>query len=234
MSRITDTGSQCLEIGPYGDLVHIDTTSDALSAFLALFYYGKGIFPWMKKNGHTLWWSPHPRAVLFCDEVHISKSLKKVINKNIFRITADAAFNAVVLNCRDQDRGSQIPSWITEDWIQVMNVLHQLGHAHSIEVWKENTLVGGLFGVAVGQMFYGCSMFHTYPNASKVALVCLARNLERWGFPLIDCAISNPYLKQMGARFISRNQFHGIVATLVRGNRFVGSWKNQLSSKNLV
>lgn len=197
-----------------------------MSAFLTLFYYGKGVFPWMRmsKDDRSLWWSPQPRAVLFCEELRVGRTLRKVMRRGTFRITADTAFDEVLRGCRDQARGSDLGSWIDEDWADVMGTLHRLGHAHSVEVWEGDQLAGGLFGVCVGQMFYGCSMFHRRPNASKVALVRLVQKLAEWRFPIVDCAIYNPYLKQMGARLMPRTKFHGMAETLVRGKRRVGSW----------
>jgi leucyl/phenylalanyl-tRNA--protein transferase len=148
-----------------------------------------------------------------------------VIRRGDYTVRADTAFDAVVELCRltrmgDEGQGS----WITDEYVRVFGGLHRLGHAHSIEAWQGDQLAGGLFGVAIGQMFYGCSMFHLHPNASKVALVALSQQLAAWDFPIIDCQIHNPHLGRMGARLLPRMHFHEAVRGLVRGKRRVGSW----------
>ena len=222
MSHVHPDGRQQPDIQV--DLVRAGPPGEPLSAFLTLFYYGKGVFTWLSKDNRTLWWSPQPRAVLFCHELHVGRTLRKVMRRGTYHVTADTVFDKVVEGCRDQLRGPEGGSWIDDDWVDVMGSLHQLGHAHSIEVWEGDELVGGLFGVCVGQMFYGCSMYRIRPNASKVALVHLVQRLAAWRFPMIDCAIYNPYLKQMGARLLPREKFHGMASMLVRGQRRTGSW----------
>jgi leucyl/phenylalanyl-tRNA--protein transferase len=185
-----------------------------------MYHYGYGIFPWLAQNGHPLWWSPEPRAVLVPSEFHLSKSFRKVVKKGYFTVTADTQFDEVVRLCAE----TRDPTWISLELRATFSELHKIGHAHSIEVWKDGKLVGGLFGVCVGKMFYGESMFHIEPNASKFAFMKLAENLGRWGFPVIDCQIMNPYLKQMGARLIPRRQFQGLVGELTRRNRSIGPW----------
>jgi len=223
MSLVEENGTQHLETPV--DLVRISPPGEPLSAFLVMFYYARGVFSGMQREDRKLWWSPSPRAVLFTDELHISRSLRKTLRRGRYRVTADTAFEQVVRGCRDTRTGPDGPgSWITEEIIDVFALLHRLGHAHSIETWEGDQLVGGLYGACVGQMFYGCSMFQRAPDASKVALVHLVEHLGKWGAPLLDCQMHNPHLKRMGARLINRVEFHGIVNTLVRGRRRVGSW----------
>ena len=230
MSRVEEDGRQHPDLGV--DLVRAGAPGEPLSAFLTLFYYGKGVFPWLSKDERSLWWSPQPRAVLFCQDLLVNRTLRKVIRRGHLRVTADTVFDEVLRRCRDQTRGPEGGSWIDDDWVDVMGTLHRLGHAHSVEVWEGDQLVGGLFGVCVGQMFYGCSMFHHRPNASKVALVQLVKRLIEWGFPVIDCAIYNPYLKQMGARLVPRAKFHGMASILVRGQRRIGPWTAHFGSSS--
>jgi leucyl/phenylalanyl-tRNA--protein transferase len=222
VSRVDAEGHQIPEIP--ADLVGASPPGEPLSAFLTLFYYGKGVFPWLSKDDKTLWWSPQPRAVLFCHELHVNRTLRKVMRRGTYRVTADTSFDEVVRACRTVPRSSDAGSWIDDDLVDVMSTLHQLGHAHSIETWEDGRLVGGLFGLAIGQMFYGCSMYHSRPNASKAALVRAAQQLSAWKCPVIDCAIYNPYLKQMGARLMPRERFHLMAGTLMRGTRRIGSW----------
>lgn len=223
MSRIQEDGTQIPE-APV-DLARVSPPGEHLSPFLLMFFYARGIFPGMKQQGRTLWWSPDPRAVLFTDEVRINRTLRKVIRRGRYLVRADTAFEEVVRACRDLRAAPDGPgTWITEEMIDVLLLLHRLGHAHSIEAWDGDQLAGGLYGICVGQMFCGCSMFHRAPNASKVALVALADKLHEWGTPLFDCQVYNGHLKRMGARLLDRSDFHRIVGILVRGERRVGSW----------
>jgi leucyl/phenylalanyl-tRNA---protein transferase len=168
--------------------------------------YAHGIFPWFNDGDPILWWSPDPRMVLFVNELHVSRSLRRVMASGAFSVTADQAFAEVVAGCaaprRDEDG-----TWITDDMSRAYERLAAIGLAHSIEVWQDAELVGGLYGVALGRMFYGESMFSRVSNGSKVALVCLVRQLRRWGFELIDCQMSTPHLASLGAREIARAEF---------------------------
>lgn len=160
-----------------------------------------GIFPWYDKEP-ILWWSPDPRTVIFLDSLHISKSLQKTLHKNLFTIKTDENFAAVLKGCA-RDEGT----WLNQNMQAAYLVLHQQGYAHSIEVYENNQLVGGLYGVVLGRIFYGESMFSLKPNASKVALVALVKQLRRWGFSLIDCQVASAHLMSMGATLIPRQQF---------------------------
>lgn len=218
MSLVTEDGRQTPDLGI--DLVRLSPPGEALSPFLVMLFYAKGVFSWLYKDGRRMWWSPEPRSVLILSELKISRSLRKKLRQNKFRITADTRFEEVVRLCGTTRK----ESWITDELIEVFTELHRLGHAHSIEVWQEDQLVGGLYGVCVGELFCGCSMFHTVPDASKVALVKLVELLAKWRIPLIDCQVHNPHLQRMGARVIPRDLFHRIAGTLVRQKRRIGSW----------
>ena len=171
-----------------------------------IYAYQKGIFPWFEEDQPILWWSPDPRMVLFPDRIHISRSLKKAMKKSDFSITTDKCFDKVIEAC-SQQRAYSTGTWLTADMKQAYNRLFEMGAAHSVEVWNENTLVGGLYGVAMGNVFFGESMFSFRDNASKMALVALCRQLSRLGYRLIDCQVSNPFLVSMGAEEISRDEF---------------------------
>ena len=168
--------------------------------------YRLGIFPWYSPGQPILWWSPDPRLVLFPESVNLSRSLRKTLRKGLFTVTADTAFAAVIAACA-APRGEDPGTWITPEMNRAYIRLHQLGHAHSIETWHEDKLVGGLYGVAVGRVFYGESMFSTVSDASKVALAALAAQLWRWQFTLIDCQVHTEHLTRMGAVEIPRATF---------------------------
>lgn len=168
--------------------------------------YQLGIFPWYEDPQPLLWWSPDPRAVLFPGEVHISKSLRKVMRRNEYRVSFDKAFRRVINACATLDQ-SRTGTWITRDMINAYNHMHELGWAHSVEVWRDQDLVGGLYGIGMGQMFFGESMFSRESNTSKIALVSLCRKLQALGVELIDCQVGNPHLFRMGAVEISRPEF---------------------------
>jgi len=168
--------------------------------------YGRGIFPWYAQGEPILWWSPDPRFVLFPDEARVPRSLNRIINKKIFNLTFDRAFDAVVSGCA-QPRADQDGTWITADMRQAYGGLHALGYAHSLEAWHEGTLAGGLYGIALGRCFFAESMFHVQANASKAIFFALARVLKEKGFFIIDCQLRAPHLAAWGARAIPRRQY---------------------------
>lgn len=168
--------------------------------------YRQGIFPWFDDNSPILWWSPDPRMTLAPAQVHISRSLRKVLRRQTYSITMDRAFDEVIHYCADLRQDGQ-GTWITDDMQQAYRALHQLGYAHSVEVWLEHRLVGGLYGIALGRMFFGESMFSLADNASKIAFVALCRQLEQWDFDLIDCQLPTGHLSSLGARPMSRSEF---------------------------
>jgi leucyl/phenylalanyl-tRNA--protein transferase len=167
--------------------------------------YAHGIFPWPTSDGTVYWWSPDPRAVLPLDGLHISRSLARTLRSGRLRCTLDQAFAAVVAGCADRPGEG---TWITAGMAIAYEELHALGHAHSVEVWDAGrTLVGGLYGVALGGAFMGESMFHRVPDASKVALVHLADRLRRAGFALLDAQVPTPHLERLGARSVRRSEY---------------------------
>ena len=188
---------------------------DDLSMPRLLEAYSRGIFPWFNEEDPVLWWSPDPRMVLFTDRLHVSRSLRKTIRSGHLRVTCDGAFAAVMRACAEP-RPGQDGTWITRGMIYAYEQLAAHGHAHSVEVWEGDALVGGLYGVGIGSMFFGESMFTRRADASKVALVALARQLGRWGLPLIDCQTSTAHLASLGACELPRADFLGEVARLVR------------------
>jgi len=176
-----------------------------LSPNRLLLAYRSGIFPWYNSNDPILWWSPDPRLVLFLDEFKLRKSLKKRMKH--FEIRYDTVFTQVMQECGTISRDGQNGSWIIPEVVDAYCVLHDMGYAHSIEAWQEGKLVGGLYGVVIGKMFFGESMFAKVSDASKVAFASLIERLKTEGFDMIDCQIPSPHLKSLGAREISREAF---------------------------
>jgi len=168
--------------------------------------YRHGIFPWFDQNQPPLWWSPDPRMVLFPAELHVSRSLQRCRRRTAFLITSDQAFGAVVQACAGPRPGAA-GTWITGGMAAAYQQLHVLGYAHSVEVWNGSALVGGLYGVALGGVFFGESMFSHATNASKLALVHLVKALQPAGYRLIDCQVASPHLASLGARTIPRQEF---------------------------
>ena len=169
--------------------------------------YTNGIFPWFNEDSLILWWCPDPRMVLFPSKVRISKSMRKLINSGVFEIRVNTAFEQVIDHCASVVRYGQEGTWITEQMKNAYLKLYQLGVAKSYEVWQDNELVGGLYGVDLGHVFCGESMFSLVDNASKFALIMLARELDNKGYTLIDCQLYTPHLESMGAEEISRESF---------------------------
>jgi leucyl/phenylalanyl-tRNA--protein transferase len=213
----------------------IDTALDAPNGLLAaggdlsaerlLAAYRQGIFPWYGTGQPILWWSPDPRMVLFVDEFVVPRSLRKVVSQRRFDIRVDSAFGRVIEACaepRTHDGGT----WITPAMVDAYSGLHRLGHAHSVEAWLGDALVGGLYGVAIGRMFFGESMFTRAPNASKVALVHLIDLLNQRAMPMIDCQQQTEHLARFGARLIPRRKFAEEVARLVNSTQPAESWNH--------
>jgi len=172
-----------------------------------LLAYKNGIFPWFNEDALILWWSPDPRLVLFPDNIKISKSMRKVIEKNQFRLSINTCFERVMNHCATIKRKEQGGTWITENMKLAYLDLHEAGHAHSYEAWQGDELVGGLYGVDLGHVFCGESMFSKVSNASKFVLIKLAQHLSQKKYTLIDCQVPTDHLKSMGAEELSRTDF---------------------------
>ena len=183
-----------------------------LSPERLIFAYSLGIFPWYSEDEPILWWSPDPRMVLFPDELKISRSLKKVLKNKGFEVRFNTAFEDVIKNCATVKRKGQDGTWLTPEMIEAYIKLHKLGFAHSVETYLEGKLVGGLYGVAIGGVFFGESMFHKVSNASKVAFVHLVKRLKEKDFDIIDCQQSTPHMARFGAREIPRKEFLDIIS----------------------
>jgi leucyl/phenylalanyl-tRNA--protein transferase len=168
--------------------------------------YRHGIFPWYNEDQPILWWSPDPRAVLFPRKLHVSRSLRKTLRKNRFTVTMDQAFAQVIAAC-SEPRPTQQGTWISPEMKAAYIKMYELGHAHSVECWQNDELVGGLYGLAFGKVFFGESMFSRDTDASKVAFAKFVKQLQSWGFLMIDCQVESEHLTSLGAELIPRNQF---------------------------
>ena len=169
--------------------------------------YRSGIFPWYSHGQPILWWSPDPRSVLYPDKIRISRSLKKTLRKKPFTITLNTAFAEVIRACANAPREGQAGTWITEEMMEAYRELHRLGHAHSVEAWQDRKLVGGLYGVCIGQVFFGESMFSRVTDASKVAFAEFVFFLQKLDFRLIDCQVRTQHLESLGAQPMLRSSF---------------------------
>ena len=185
--------------------------------------YRQGIFPWFSPGEPILWWSPDPRMVLIPEAFKLSRSLRKRLRRPDYEIRVDTAFEAVMRACAEPREG-QSGTWITGAMIQAYRRLHEAGYAHSVETWMEGRLVGGLYGVALGRVFFGESMFTRATDASKLALAHLVTQLDRWGFGLIDCQMVTAHLASLGARPIRRSEFRDRLDALVNEPGRIGRW----------
>lgn len=195
-----------------------------LSEKRILLAYRSGIFPWYGREDPILWWSPDPRLVLFPSEIKISKSLKKTIKKGKFRITMDRDFEGVIHACAQVRLNKGEETWLGGEMIRAYTRLHKSGYAHSVEAWCDGRLVGGLYGLSLGRTFFGESMFSCENDASKVAFAALAGFAEERSFDMIDCQVSSPHLKRLGAREISREEYLKILEKSLVNPDLVGSW----------
>jgi leucyl/phenylalanyl-tRNA--protein transferase len=197
-----------------------------LSAERLILAYQYGIFPWFNEGDPILWWSPDPRFVLFPEELKVSRSMRPYFNQKKFGCTIDRDFGAVIRHCQQNRRGRQagMGTWITEEMLEAYIRLHELGFAHSVEVWKGDELVGGLYGLAFGKCFFGESMFTKVSNASKFGFINLVRYLEERGFWLIDCQQETRHLASLGARSISRKKFLSILEKNREEDGAIGKW----------
>jgi len=195
--------------------------------------YRQGIFPWYSDNQPILWWTPDPRLVLIPQQLYLSRSIKKLSRKKLFRITVDSQFAQIIDRCagpRQQDFGT----WITPEIKIAYSELHQMGIAHSVEAWHNNELVGGLYGVSLGKMFFGESMFSLISGASKIAFATLCLQLQDWQFAGIDCQIKTDYLCSFGAKEISRQRFEKLLVNAItdddirlNGHQSQNDWKSR-------
>lgn len=191
--------------------------------------YRQGIFPWYEAPGPILWWSPEPRAVMLPEAMHLPRRLRRTLRQGRYRVSADTAFDEVVAACagprRDQDG-----TWITTEMRQAYGRLHAMGHAHSIEIHddEEGMLIGGLYGVAIGRIFFAESKFHRRRDASKIALAVLMRALSEWHFMLCDCQLWNPHLERLGVRMLSGELFRAAIARGVREPAGVDEWRTDI------
>lgn len=202
-----------------------------LSPERLLLAYDWGIFPWFNEGEPIFWWSPDPRFVLFPAELNVSKSMRPYFNQRKFEVTFNTQFEAIMRACQTHYRAGQFGgTWITEDMVAAYVRLHELGYAHSVEVWKEGELVGGLYGVSLGKVFFGESMFAYENNASKFGFITMVIKLQALGFQLIDCQQETNHLSSLGARAIDRKQFLEILQKNQEEETVVGSWANFLNT----
>ncbi|MWB95669.1 leucyl/phenylalanyl-tRNA--protein transferase [Flavobacterium sp. GA093] len=173
--------------------------------------YKSGIFPWFNEGEPILWWAPDPRMVLFLDELIVSKSMRNILNRNLFKVTFNQDFAAVISNCQEIKREGQNGTWISNEMIEAYCHLHTEGIAKSVEVWQDEVLVGGLYGIDLGHVFCGESMFSKVSNASKVAFIALVDYLKKENYKLLDCQVYNPHLESLGCREIDREEFMSIL-----------------------
>jgi leucyl/phenylalanyl-tRNA---protein transferase len=186
--------------------------------------YSRGIFPWFSEGDPVLWWCPDPRMVLLPEQIHVSKSLKRRLRRSDYEVSLDRAFSDVLQACaapRRDDGGT----WLVPSMMRAYTRLHETGLAHSVEVWMHGELAGGLYGVALGRMFYGESMFTRRSDGSKIAIVALAAQLARWGYPLIDCQMRTAHLASLGAIDMPRPQFVETVQRLSRESGVPAPWR---------
>ena len=190
--------------------------------------YREGIFPWYAEGDPILWWSPDPRFILLPDELRVSRSMRQFLKKELVRITFDQSFGEVIAAC-SKPRPGQDGTWITGEMQAAYCALHDLGFAHSVEAWQGGMLAGGLYGVSLGRVFFGESMFSTVPNVSKAALITLVGRLGEMSFDLIDCQVETAHLGSLGARPIPRREFHVRLQESLRHETLRGHWGMLLS-----
>lgn len=196
-----------------------------LSPERLLLAYSMGIFPWYSKGDPILWWSPAPRLILELDRLRISRRLHRTLKKGLFSVTMDTAFEQVITSCAKTVRRHEPSTWITPEMIRAYTKMHELGFAHSVEYWQDGELGGGLYGLALGGVFFGESMFSTLADSSKIALFFLVHQLKKWNFDFIDAQVTNDHLLRLGANELSREEFQkrlnaGLQQTTRRGTWF--------------
>jgi len=194
-----------------------------------LLAYEMGIFPWYSRHEPIMWWSPDPRFVLYPDQLKISRSMRPILNQGRFQITYDQAFEAVIRQCRTMPRPGQRGTWITGGMLDAYLSLHEQGYAHSAEAWQNGQLVGGLYGVSLGQCFFGESMFAQVSNASKATFITLVRDLQGAGFPFIDCQVYTDHLSSLGAEEIPRERFLQELDQALDAETLRGDWGHRFN-----
>ena len=206
-----------------------------LSSGRLLSAYRRGIFPWYSAGQPILWWSPDPRTVLYPDALKISRSLKKTLRHRGYRVTSDQYFSGVIQACaKPRDRNNDSGTWITPEMIKAYTTLSESGYAHSVEVWDQMKLVGGLYGVAIGRVFFGESMFSHSTDASKIALTALVRIVSEKNFQLIDCQVPSEHLFSLGATNIPRAMFSGQLQAALAVDSQPDTWNYCFDSLDLL
>jgi leucyl/phenylalanyl-tRNA---protein transferase len=198
-----------------------------LSPERLLLAYENGIFPWFIHRKLVYWFSPDPRMILIPGELKVSKSMQQIFRKNLFTITFDTCFEKAMKGCQKAKRTGQKGTWITKEFISGYTQLHEMGLAHSVEVWQNHTLAGGLYGVSLGKCFFGESMFSIIPNASKAGFIFLVRWLAQHNFQMIDCQIHTPHLESLGAKEISRADYLSLLKQSLKHSTLKGKWTNE-------
>lgn len=196
-----------------------------LSPERLLLAYRLGIFPWFNEDDPIIWHSPEERFILFLDDLHISKSMRRVLNSNKFKITFDTDFAFIIQQCAQIKRKDENGTWITNDMIEAYTELHELGFAHSVEVWQDDNIVGGLYGVSVGKCFFAESMFHIATNASKFAIIKLVELLKHKNFHFIDAQVYTEHVSTLGAKELPRDQFMRLLQDGLQHESWIGKWK---------
>ncbi|MBK7096002.1 MAG: leucyl/phenylalanyl-tRNA--protein transferase [Saprospiraceae bacterium] len=191
--------------------------------------YSAGVFPWFNESDPIMWWSPNPRSVVYPGEVKISKSMKQLLNNGRFELRVDSSFESVIQQCRAIKRKDQDDTWITEEVKKAFIEMHRIGLAHSFETWYNEVLVGGLYGISLGTIFFGESMFSTVPNASKFAFISLSEILKKNSFVLIDCQIPNPHLTSMGCFDMRKKEYLKILWKNDPEKTIIGNWNELLN-----
>ncbi len=193
--------------------------------------YKRGIFPWFSEENPIIWWAPNPRFILYPNKLKISKSLRTVLNKNEFKVTYDQMFEKVIERCKRVKRKDQEDTWITDDMREAYCELHHLGFAHSVEVWKNEKLVGGLYGISLGKCFFGESMFAEVSNASKVGFAQLVQDLLKEEFVMIDCQVYTDHLASLGAELVDRKEFMHLLRSSLASPTLKGNWNEYFKTE---
>ncbi|MFO8112702.1 MAG: leucyl/phenylalanyl-tRNA--protein transferase [Desulfosalsimonadaceae bacterium] len=199
-----------------------------LSESRLLMAYRMGIFPWFSEEDPILWWSPDPRLVLYPQDIRISRRLRRTIRKGVFTVSSDTVFDRVIEECARVRIENGEQTWLVDDMMQAYTGLHEMGYAHCVETWHEGRLAGGLYGISLGGIFFGESMFTRISDASKTALVALCAHLQEKGFDMIDCQMTTPHLIRMGAAEIPRKEFLKKLAASMQRPTDVGRWDVRL------